>query len=165
LIAKTPFTASGVLDMKGKCMRTLSSGLVGAVAVVLCLAHAVHGEEGGSVWQSKAAKALKAKVDDSVALKLRQILHPTGKGGELKNITSEADGDGILAMIAISWRGGVSGTAYTTTVRWRFSPSAHVSSNVDSDTAPIKAREANKIQMDDYLRQKVYPMVRDAIGS
>ena len=150
--------------MKGNSMRLPSSGLLGAMVVVLCLASVVRGEK-SSAWQQTAMKAVKAKVDDSVALKIRQLLHPTGKGGELKNITSEADGDGILAMIAISWRGGVSGTAYTTTVRWRFSPSAHVSSNVDSDTAPIKAREANKIQMDDYLRQKVYPMVRDAIGS
>jgi hypothetical protein len=152
-------------DMKGRGMKTLSFGFVGAMAVVLCLAHAVRGEEEGSVWQRKAAKALKAKVDDGVALKIRQIIHPTGKGGELKSVTTQVDGEGILAMIAISWRGGASGTGYTTTVRWRFTASAHVSSNVDSDTAPIKAREANKNQMDDYFRQKVYPMVKDAISS
>jgi hypothetical protein len=134
------------------------------MTVVLCLASAVRGEE-GAAWQEKAAKAVKAAVDDSVALKIREILHPTGKGGELKNATTEVDGDGILATIAVSWRGGVSGNGYTTIVRWRFTKSAHISSSVDSDTAPIKAKEANKIQMDDYLRMKVYPLVKEAIGS
>ena len=131
---------------------------------VLCLASVVRGDE-GSAWQQKATKAVKAKVDDSVALKIRQFLHPTGKDGELKSVTAETDGDGVLAMIAVTWRGGVSGSAYTTTIRWRFTKSAHVSSTVDSDTAPIKAKEANKTQMDDYLRQKVYPMVKEAAGS
>ena len=145
-------------------MRLLSSGLAGAMAVALCLTSVVRGDE-ESAWQKKAAKAVKDTVDDSVALKIRQFLHPTGKGGELKSVTTEADGDGMLAMIAVSWRGGKSGSAYTTTIRWRFTKSSHVSSNVDSDTALIKAKEANKNQMDDYLRQKVYPTVKKAAGS
>ena len=128
-------------------MKLIGSGLVGH-GVALCLASVARGDE-GSAWQQKAAKAVKAKVDDGVALKIRQFLHPTGKGGELKSVTAEADGDGMLAMIAVTWRGGKSGSAYTTTIRWRFTKSSHVSSNVDSDTAPIKARQANKDQMDD----------------
>jgi hypothetical protein len=133
------------------------------MAVALCLTSVARGEE--SAWQKNAAKAVKAKVDDGVALKIRQILHPTGKGGELKSVTTEADGDGLLALIAVSWRGGKSGSAYATTIRWRFTKSSHVSSAVDADTALIKAREANKNQMDDYLRQKVYPTVKEAAGS
>jgi len=145
-------------------MRLPSSGLLGAMVVVLCLASVVRGEK-SSAWQQTAMKAVKAKVDDSVALKIRQLLHPTGKGGELKSVTAEVDGDGVLAMIAVSWQGGFSGGAYTTTIRWRFTKSEHISSTVDSDTAPIKAKEANKNQMDDYFRQKVYPMVKEAAGS
>ena len=139
-------------------------GLACVMALALCMTSAVHGDE-ESAWQKSAAKAVKDTVDDSVALKIRQFLHPTGKGGELKSVTTEADGEGMLAMIAVSWRGGKSGSAYTTTIQWRFTKSSHVSSTVDSDTVPIKAREANKNQMDDYLRQKVYPTVKKAAGS
>ena len=145
-------------------MRLLNYGLVGVMAVVLCSVSVVRGEE-ESEWQKNAAKAVKALVDDSVALKIRSILHPTGDGGELKSVTTEADDEGILVMITISWRGGITGTAYTTTVRWRFTKSGHVSSKIDSDTAVIKAKEANINQMDDLLRKKLYPLVKEAIKS
>ena len=117
-----------------------------------------------SGWQKKAEKALTASVNDGVAEKIRTITHTTGKNGEVKSLSVEADGTGVVVSIAIRWNGGVLGTLYTTVIRWRFNSTDHLSSGVESDTAPGKVGQEKMTQLDDYLRKKLLPQVYELIA-
>lgn len=106
-----------------------------------------------------AERAIRAAVDDSVALQLRQITHPTGSGARLGAVVVQRERSGLRVVIPFSWSGGFTGRTYTTTVVWHIGPEGHVGSAIRSDTSVIAVSAANVARVDEYLRDTVLPSV------
>lgn len=87
-----------------------------------------------AVLANKAATRLKA-FGDKFAVDIIKRLHPTGGNATLGNVEVKPSAAGVVALITTEWRGGLLGTAYTSTIRWEFSPARHVGSFLVSDTA------------------------------
>jgi len=117
-----------------------------------------------SLWQKRARSVVRRALGDAVALRIRNYVHPQGKGGKVSNVAAEADGSGVSVTMSVDWTGGVLGTAYTTAVRWRFTEGSHLGSEIVSDDAPIGVSGTRKIRLDDYLRRELLVKVRQGIA-
>ena len=111
-------------------------------------------------WQIRADIAVRKYFDDDMADKVRAIFNFTGKGTRVKDVTVEPDGEGCIAKIKIAWVGSVIAIDYGMTIRWRFTKDAHISSGVESLVGIGIVTDKNKLELDDLLRTKLYPLVQ-----
>ncbi|MCY3019755.1 MAG: hypothetical protein NTW87_12090 [Planctomycetota bacterium] len=131
--------------------------------LVLCLPllNVACGEERAqpaqSAWQRRATKAAEAVMDgEGLGEKLRTILHPTGKNGDLTKVCIGNDGPGIVVTMEVRWAGGLVGSLYTTIVTWRLNEKVgHVSATVDRDDALVRASEKRRAYLDEFCRTKL----------
>ena len=83
-----------------------------------------------------------------------------GKNGQVKSIIVEPDGNGVIARINIKWSGVVIAIEYGATVRWRFTATDHLNSDVEKAIGFGIVTDKSKRELDDYLRTKIYPLVQ-----
>jgi hypothetical protein len=98
-----------------------------------------------------------------IAGAIQQIAHPTGQSAQLAAINVQRDGDGLAAMIDVTWHGGFSGTPYTTRVVWTLNARRHIRAVVDLDNAPFRVANRNAEQLNDYFASQLYPRLLPAL--
>ena len=133
--------------------------LAGCTAAALMLACATEAAE-RTAWQIKAEIAVRHVLSDEIGEKIRAILTPVGKNTRVTDITVEPDGDGALAKFTLKWTGIVIAVDYSAVLRWRFTRDAHIISGIDSLVGLGLTTDKTKRELDDYLRTKLYPLVK-----
>jgi hypothetical protein len=97
-------------------------------------------------------KQMNAALTNDVSGKLRELLHPTGSGGEFASKSIACTAERCTAILAVSWKGGFTGSKYVTNITWSVTPSLDSSASVDSETSVIKADEDHISKMCSYLQ-------------
>ncbi len=115
---------------------------------------------GGSVKTISAAdmKKLAASAKRSItaddAAQLRQLTHPTGKGGTLGAVRMTQTDDEILLDIPVTWQGGLTTKSYDTVYTWRLNNKGGSDLTIGSDTAVIKIDEVHRAAADNFLKSR-----------
>jgi hypothetical protein len=106
--------------------------------------------------------AARQVLNNEVAFRIRNTIHPTGVGGTLEAIDIKPEGSGVEVHISVSWKGGLTSRPYATRILWRFNKEDHLGSDIIADDSPIPAAEANKRELDNYLRG-LMPSIRQRL--
>ncbi len=134
--------------------------LAGCIAAA-CLWTVPAGAADRTAWQIKAEIAVRHVLSDEIGEKIRAILTAVGKNTRVTDITVEPDGDGVLAKFTLKWTGIVIAVDYRADLRWRFTRDAHIISGIDSLVGLGLATDKTKRELDDYLRTKLFPLVKE----
>jgi hypothetical protein len=116
-------------------------------------------------WPEKARTAATSMYDHQGSTLAESILnstHPTGKGAQLSNYSAAVEGDELISKFDVSWKGGLLGAAYVTTIEWRCSQASSGSVRIVSDTAAIPVAPPFAKQLEAYFASSVYPVLRSS---
>jgi hypothetical protein len=114
-------------------------------------------------WPERARTAATSMYQRQGSVLAEAILnstHPTGKGAQLSNYSATIEGDDLVSRFDVSWKGGLLGADYITTVEWRCSQTSSGSARIVSDTAVIPVAATNAKQLELYFTGSVYPPLR-----
>ena len=111
-------------------------------------------------WLAVADKAVNdmfKKEGSKIAAGIQSKSHPSGKAPKLESVRVAHEGDGLAVQIETSWRGGLVGGHYLTTVLWELNQRRHVKADVAADTAPTHIDQPHAAMLDDDSAGAVYP--------
>jgi hypothetical protein len=111
-------------------------------------------------WASGASLIMQQFIATNAAIiagAILQIAHPTGQSPQVGAINVQREGDGIAALIDVTWHGGFSGTQYTTRVAWSLNARRHILAVVEQDNAPFRVAKRNAEQLNEYFALQLYP--------
>ena len=92
------------------------------------------------------------KVLDPAAVKrLRELAHPSGKGGILSILSTSRKDEHTRVDIVIEWSSVMQDKTYTTEIEWVFDAQRHISSAIVADSALAPVGPKNKQAMNAYL--------------
>jgi hypothetical protein len=107
-----------------------------------------------AVDMKKLADAAKRSVTSGDALRLRELTHPTGKGGTLGSVTVRQSDDDVRVSIPVEWYGGFTKSPYETVYEWRLDSRGGSELSIASDTAVISIDARHRAAADNFLKSK-----------
>lgn len=119
-------------------------------------------------WEDRAESAIRLMMQgesrQTVAASIIKVVHPSGQTPELESLDIEKENHQLAVSFKVTWKGGLVGTKYATTVQWTAWKGGHVGVMVVEDTAPMQATPEELKQLDEYFRSQVYPPVNENAG-
>lgn len=109
-------------------------------------------------WIERASSAVKAYMThnaNTVATRIQEITHPTGKAAQLSQVKVERSANGITTTIDCVWSGGFIGAKHHTIIRWEVTPGRPLSLSFDKEGA-IGIGASNKVQLERYFNSTVF---------
>ena len=91
-------------------------------------------------------------------------LHPIGTFHELSSHRIERHGNVLQLELTAAWKGGLLGTAYSTTVVWECNEKGHIKTVVTQDNGPFGFGQSNLDALDKWFRTEVWPIVDSNAG-
>lgn len=92
-------------------------------------------------------------------------LHPTGTFHELTSYRIGRRGNIMQLKLTAAWRGGVLGTAYSTTVVWECNEDGPIKVIVAEDNSPFGFAQENLDALDRWFRSEVWLIVNSNAGN
>ncbi len=121
-------------------------------------------------WVDRAEAALKAQLRtpgqlDVLGNSIVNVTHPTGNNAKVGHHAIRKAGDAVILAVAVDWTGGILGTAYRTSVEWRFTESRHESLEITGDNSLTGVSDSAKQDLEEYFERELYPVVSRNAGA
>src|SRR5205814_1377929 len=88
-----------------------------------------------------------------LARQVRELLHPTGNGGTSASARVSCTPNECTATWDIAWSGGITNSAYASTIVWTVDSSLASKAQVKKETSVIRADEKHIAQMNSLLQR------------
>lgn len=112
-------------------------------------------------WVNAATVQLQNLIQggaQNIASSIQGVTHPSGNTPVLVNFNVLNLGDRMMVQMNVSWRGGILGNPYQTSVNWELTSDAHLGAKVVGDTAMVAIEAQNLQTLDNYFKQSVWPV-------
>ncbi|MBS0417150.1 MAG: SHOCT domain-containing protein [Proteobacteria bacterium] len=119
-------------------------------------------------WTDRADTAARKLVELNkvgMASAIQAITNPTGSHPLMTKYGVSKLGEHIQVEMTVSWKGGVLGGEYNTTVVWEVGAESHLGAHVTFDSALANVKPRNAQLLDEYFLTKVYPTFVQDMGT